>query len=283
MVEIKLSPKTIKAQQELSNKFGIPTFTTTGKVSTVPTSGKINQRINVGKGSFSSTDSFNRAVASKIEASKIKSGLSKKPTKKPASVFQPTQPSKATVKPPQVLSQKTIDAQQRLSNEFGIPTFDLKGGISTIPRNLAFSNVNVGFGKFRTEENFVDAVVEKANESLRRSAPLPTGGGGGSSGSVVGDITNFFTELFTPNPVDVASGAGFEDTGLGDESSSTLDDGFLFGGSSDDNDLVTPDSENDVGSFIDDILNDPVKLGVGLIAVVGLVLATSGGGKKRRR
>lgn len=48
---VELSPTTIAAQQALSEKFGIPTFTLTGDISTVPTGGRLS-RINVGTGKF---------------------------------------------------------------------------------------------------------------------------------------------------------------------------------------------------------------------------------------
>ena len=41
----------IEAQQALSDKFGIPTFTITGDISTVPTGGRLSL-INVGTGAF---------------------------------------------------------------------------------------------------------------------------------------------------------------------------------------------------------------------------------------
>lgn len=46
-----LSAATIKAQQALSEKFGIATFTTTGAVSTIPQTRPLDVSINVGSGS----------------------------------------------------------------------------------------------------------------------------------------------------------------------------------------------------------------------------------------
>ena len=48
---VTLGAATIAAQQALSDKFGIPTFTLTGGISTVPTGGRLSL-INVGTGGF---------------------------------------------------------------------------------------------------------------------------------------------------------------------------------------------------------------------------------------
>lgn len=58
-----LGAATIIAQQELSEKFGIPTFTVGGDVSTVPTSGRLT-RINVGTGAFAETS---RSFTTKLQ------------------------------------------------------------------------------------------------------------------------------------------------------------------------------------------------------------------------
>lgn len=47
-----LSDAVIKLQQNLSESFGIPTFTLTGDISTVPTTRPVSTRINVGVGKF---------------------------------------------------------------------------------------------------------------------------------------------------------------------------------------------------------------------------------------
>lgn len=47
-----LGERTKKAQQELSDKYGIPTFDVKGFISTVPASGEINKDINVGTGAL---------------------------------------------------------------------------------------------------------------------------------------------------------------------------------------------------------------------------------------
>lgn len=68
---VKLGPATIAAQQRLSEKYGIPTFTTQGLISTVPTSG-ILSKINVGVGAYSgSTQSqFNQELQNIISTVK---------------------------------------------------------------------------------------------------------------------------------------------------------------------------------------------------------------------
>lgn len=50
---IGLSDRTKRAQQELSEKFGIPTFDVKGNISTLPSTGVINPDIDVGTGRFS--------------------------------------------------------------------------------------------------------------------------------------------------------------------------------------------------------------------------------------
>lgn len=45
------------------------------------------------------------------------------------------------------LGAATIAAQQKLSNKSGIPTFNVKGGLSTVPRTIPYNpNINVGTG-----------------------------------------------------------------------------------------------------------------------------------------
>ena len=86
----RLSPATIKGQQKLSDDFGVATFTTKGKISTVPTvqSGGFSN-INVGKGIFSSFEQFaNAAVAKSIFQEKPSS------TGLPKIVTDPRNPSR---------------------------------------------------------------------------------------------------------------------------------------------------------------------------------------------
>lgn len=278
---IKLSQATVRAQQALSDKFGIATFNTRGGISTVPTSGKINTKINVGLGRFSSSKKLSVAISRAVSAKRAKKIIQdanfKKSgsVKKSPSVFKNSSvlsPSKKTFKVPTILSKSTLEAQQRLSDLYGIPTFNLKGGISTVPISGVFQDINVGFGKFQTEDEFIGAVVDKFTAPTVE--PL--------SGSSVGDtINNFFSSLFASPPEDTTSGFTTEPTGLGDESTQTIQDEFLFGGSGGQSGDIQADSENGDESFIDSILNDPIKLGLGIVLIAGLVFAT--GGKKRRR
>lgn len=284
-ISVKLSPATIKAQQKLSNKFGIATFNFKGGISTVPTSGKINTAINVGLGKFKSSKGLSVAINRFISARRVKkftqSANRKKSgsIKKAPSVFNTSflqSPSKKTPTVPKILSKSTLQAQQALSDKFGIPTFNLKGGISTVPISGIFQDINVGFGKFTDEDSFIGAVTDKFFES--QEAPvLPT-----SSGGTVQQVFDFFSSLFQTEPQDTTTGTTIGDTGnLPDESSQTIQDEFLFGGSGGQSGDIQAGSENDEESFFDSILNNPVKLGLGIVILA--VLATSLGGKKRRR
>jgi len=80
-----LSDAVIKLQQELSEKFGIPTFTQTGDISTVPTTKPIGD-INVGVGKFggetikSFTETLNQGIINlKQTGGSIGSTVFKKP------------------------------------------------------------------------------------------------------------------------------------------------------------------------------------------------------------
>jgi len=103
--------------------------------------------------------------------------------------------------------------------------------------------------------------------------PSPTSGDGGGLGA---SISNFFDSLFgATNPVDTSSNFSTEPSGLpapqfdGDLGS------VISGGAGDSGDLQDQTSS----SFIDSIINDPVKLGLG---VIGLVIIISLLGGKRR-
>ena len=68
----KLSSSVIQRQQNLSNQFGVTTFTRSGSISTVPTvsSGGFSN-INVGKGSSSTFDDFaDSAIQNQVDSSK---------------------------------------------------------------------------------------------------------------------------------------------------------------------------------------------------------------------
>ena len=272
---IKLAPATIRAQQALSNKHGITTFTGQGTISTAPKSGVLS-KINVGQGSFKSAKTLSVAINTKIKEKavkeKIKSDTLKLKPNYSNDKAKPEQPSQKTPTVPKVLSKSTIDAQQKLADRFGIPTFDIKGGISTVPVHGVFSDiVNVGMGKFKTEDEFIGAIIAKY--PTIQTPPPPTSSGG-----------SFWRDLFGLPPVDTATGQTVQDTptGLADQASQTiLDDPrtpaneFVLGSGGKSDGLQTDQSKE---SFIDKIFNNPVYLGLGIIALV--IIFMSGGKKK---
>lgn len=65
-----LSAATIKMQQELSEKYGVPTFDVKGSISTIPSSGKINPDIDVGTGNMSDSD-FKKSIDSIVKNQSI--------------------------------------------------------------------------------------------------------------------------------------------------------------------------------------------------------------------
>ena len=282
---IKLSPATIRAQQALSNKHGITTFNRQGTISTVSKSGFVS-KTNVGQGSYKSAKTLSVAINTKIKENqvkeKIKSDTSKFKTNYSNGKAKPEQPSQKTPTVPKVLSKSTIDAQQKLADRYGIPTFDLKGGISTVPVHGVFSDVvNVGMGRFKTQDDFVNAIIAKYPAPAPAPAPPPppavnTSGGGGG----------FWAYIFGTPPVDTATGQTVQDTqtGLADQASQTiLDDPrtpaneFVLGSGGGKSDGLPADPAKEE-SFIDKIINNPVYLGLGVIALV--IISMSGGKKK---
>ena len=66
------------------------------------------------------------------------------------------------------LSAGTIKAQQALSEKFGIPTFNLTGGLSTVPTTRPVSAINVGVGGFFNETSAtLTAKINNAVTTLR--------------------------------------------------------------------------------------------------------------------
>lgn len=61
------------------------------------------------------------------------------------------------------LSPAVIRAQQKLSNKFGVTTFNKRGGFSTVPslQSGGFSDINVGIGKFSDFNKFAEAAIQK--------------------------------------------------------------------------------------------------------------------------
>ena len=89
-----------------------------------------------------------------------------------------------------VLSPATIAAQQRLSEQFGITTFGLKGGISTVPKTRKLSSINVGVGAFQGEtrrsftstlQKIIDATRSSGGGKIGNTFILPNQGRVGKS------------------------------------------------------------------------------------------------------
>jgi len=185
-------------QQELSEKFGIPTFTSGGRISTVPTSGKINKNINVGLGNFKSSEALNRAINAQIAAnqkkvdSKIQTSF---PDKSRKTAFDKKPETKGGDKPI-VLGEKTIEAQRKLSEQFKIVTFDPKGRLSTIPKpdpvtgQIVINDI-VGRGAFKTDDEFTKAIATRFGELNPTPNPIQSFGE---------SVTSFFGSLFSPEP-----------------------------------------------------------------------------------
>ena len=73
------------------------------------------------------------------------------------------------------LGAKTIAAQQRLSEQFGIPTFDVEGNISTLPQTRAIDNsINVGTGRFsrQTFNQSIENLLGITQDNFAPIAPL---------------------------------------------------------------------------------------------------------------
>jgi len=95
-----------------------------------------------------------------------------------------------------VLSDAVIKLQQELSEKFGIPTFTLTGGISTVPTTKPIGSINVGVGKFGGET--LSSFTTKLNQSI--SAIKQTGGKIGSTKfkKTVQNINPFQTNAAEP-------------------------------------------------------------------------------------
>ena len=65
-----------------------------------------------------------------------------------------------------VLSDAVIKLQQELSDKFKIPTFNLTGGISTVPTTGPIGDIPVGLGKFSGET--VKSFTDKLNQSINQ-------------------------------------------------------------------------------------------------------------------
>lgn len=82
--------------------------------------------------------------------------------KTPTTKSTTTSAAKKTTAYTGVLGAKTIAAQQKLSNQYGVATFSTKGKVSTVPtaRSGGFSDINVGIGAYQDFDTF-------ANEAIR--------------------------------------------------------------------------------------------------------------------
>ena len=80
-----------------------------------------------------------------------------------------------------VIGPKTLAAQQALSNQFAIPTFNVTGGISTVPTTGLIGPINVGTGAI-AKETF-DNAVKEFNANVLRFGSTGGGSGGATGGS----------------------------------------------------------------------------------------------------
>ena len=128
------------------------------------------------------------------------------------------------------LGQAAIEAAQKLSEKFGIPTFDLKGAISTVPKTRSISPINVGTGAYRNEsvESFTlklsDAVskaqtyggkigntIFDAPKNVTPQDPNPKGATGNENVPITEKVKDNFGKIATDigiNPMTLALGAG---------------------------------------------------------------------------
>ena len=134
-----LSEATIKAQQELSDNYGISTFNLYGGLSTTPSKGSAGAKINEKGGA-------NVLVERKYTAEEIASGanpdfkifdtvyrekVDQTEQLKNAEYAERNQQSIQNTG----LSLAVREEQQKLSDDFGILTFDVKGNLSTLPKS----------------------------------------------------------------------------------------------------------------------------------------------------
>ena len=74
----------------------------------------------------------------------------------------------------QILSKAVVEAQQALSEKFGIATFNLQGNVSTLPKTRPLDqNINIGVGSFGGTSQALNAFLAKFTPSVS-SVPLVT-------------------------------------------------------------------------------------------------------------
>lgn len=77
------------------------------------------------------------------------------------------------------ISEAVRKLQQALSEKYGIPTFDLKGNISTVPQTRPASGINVGTGKYGTSVDDFNKFIKSITppKALVPTGPVVLGGG----------------------------------------------------------------------------------------------------------
>ena len=113
------------------------------------------------------------------------------------------------------LGPATIRAQQALSEKFGIPTFNLSGGLSTVPTSRPVSMINVGTGQFFSETTAT--LTTKLNNAI--STLRQTGGNIGS--------TIFTPPEFAPATGDISGKTSPSNTSMDSASAATGTDKII--------------------------------------------------------
>ena len=77
------------------------------------------------------------------------------------------------------VSEALRKAQQALSEKYGIPTFDVKGNLSTIPQTRPATGINVGTGRYGTSvadfNNFIKSITPA--QATVKTTPVVISGG----------------------------------------------------------------------------------------------------------
>ena len=75
-------------------------------------------------------------------------------------------PPKTTPQNARTLPRSVVAAQQALSEKFGIPTFDIQGKVSTIPRTVPLNTmINVGVGSTGLQQNVFNDLLARFSPS----------------------------------------------------------------------------------------------------------------------
>ena len=169
-----LSAATIKAQQELSEKYGIPTFDVKGSISTLPSSGKINPDIDVGTGNMSDSDfkkSIDRIVKNQmIPASSGGGGFFDGITKGVTQFFDDIFKFDTVENLPDEIADQIDAIDQRIS--------ELRQKISDTPKPQIGSYKDTGAQRARTNSlreeysRFVSQIQTKINELTKKRSDI---------------------------------------------------------------------------------------------------------------